>query len=48
MAWQVSREEIFHAVDLLRVSLPLGGQAVAVGLIDTPAEVELKRFELCL
>src|SRR5262245_20063963 len=47
MAWQVTREEVLRAVDLLRLALPVEGTVAAVGMIDTPAEVELKRIELC-
>lgn len=47
MAWHVSRDRILKAADLLLAdALPLKGTATAVGIVDTPAEIELRRFEL--
>ena len=47
MAWEVSRERILEVADfLLRTPLPLKGNIAAIGVIETPAEVELRRFDL--
>ena len=47
MAWKVARERVLEAAGfLLGRTLPLRGTVAAIGVIDTPAEVELRRFEL--
>jgi len=47
MAWRVPRPRVLQAVDLLlSCGLPFEGRVVAVGVIDTPTEVELHRIEL--
>jgi len=46
MAWEVPREKILQAAALLLGRLSIKGTVAAVGVIDTPAEVELKRFDL--
>lgn len=46
-AWDVPRGQILSAASIiLDGTLPLKGSGVAIGMIDTPAEVELSRFEL--
>ena len=46
MAWGVPREKILQAAALVLGRLSIKGTVAAVGVIDTPAEVELKRFDL--
>ena len=46
MAWGVPRDRVLKAADiLLEKALPLEGTIAALGMIDTPAEVELRRFD---
>jgi 2'-5' RNA ligase len=47
IAWRLSREAQLQAIECLQgLELPLRGLGVAVGIVDTPAEVELHRIEL--
>ena len=47
LAWQLDREGLRRACDLLRGSpLPGAGTVAAIGVIDTPAEIERHRLPL--
>lgn len=47
LAWELGGVQMARGRDALqKVDLPISGRAVAVGLIDTPAEAELERIEL--
>ena len=49
LAWELTAAQLLDAVRrLLPVELPLTGRAVALGIVDTPAEVELERIPLGL
>ena len=46
-AWGLSRDALADAVACLEsLPLPLSGRGIAIGIIDTPAEIELERIEL--
>ena len=48
MTWKVSRREVLLVAEWILSSglLPLQGFAVTLGLVDTPAEVELGRIDI--